>query len=37
MEMDFSTELAKLMIFTGDTATAIRMYIRNKAAAMIAD
>ncbi|WP_321944471.1 hypothetical protein [Paraburkholderia tropica] len=26
MQMDFSTELAKLMIFTGDTATAIRMY-----------
>lgn len=26
MQIDFSTELAKLMIFTGDTATAIRMY-----------
>lgn len=26
MRLDFSTELAKLMIFTGETATAIRMY-----------
>jgi len=26
MQFDFSAELAKLMIFTGDTATAIRMY-----------
>lgn len=26
MHIDFSAELAKLMIFTGDTATAIRMY-----------
>lgn len=26
MQIDFSTDLAKLMIFTGETATAIRMY-----------
>lgn len=26
MQIDFSADLAKLLIFTGDTATAIRMY-----------